>query len=72
MPTVCEMQIEAKKRGLRGWSRLRKAQLEQFLANNPGNAARNAARKSKGKKRAKANDSFAAQLSNFPAGYQIV
>lgn len=31
MPTVCELQIEAKKRGLRGYSKLKKSELEALL-----------------------------------------
>jgi len=35
MPTICELQIEAKKRGLRGYSKLKKAQLEALLNGKP-------------------------------------
>lgn len=31
MPTVCELQIEAKKRGLRGYSKLKKSELEALV-----------------------------------------
>jgi len=31
MPTICELQIEAKKRGLRGYSKLKKAELEALV-----------------------------------------
>lgn len=31
MPTVCEMQIEARKRGLKGYSKLKKAELYKLL-----------------------------------------
>ena len=31
MPTICELQIEAKKKGLKGYSGLRKSQLENLI-----------------------------------------
>tara|TARA_A100001015_G_scaffold314782_1_gene425014 strand:+ start:304 stop:675 length:372 start_codon:yes stop_codon:yes gene_type:complete len=31
MPTVCELQIEAKKKGLKGYSKLKKSDLERFV-----------------------------------------
>ena len=31
MPTVCELQVEAKKLGLKGYSKMRKAQLETMV-----------------------------------------
>ena len=31
MPTVCELQIEAKKKGLKGYSKLKKSALERFV-----------------------------------------
>ncbi len=31
MPTICELQIEAKKKGLKGYSKLKKSALERFV-----------------------------------------
>ena len=31
MPTVCELKIEAKKKGLKGYSNLKKAQLQNLV-----------------------------------------
>ena len=32
MPTICELQIELKRKGIKGYSRLNKAGLEKLLA----------------------------------------
>jgi hypothetical protein len=31
MPTICELQIEAKKKGIKGYSGLNKSQLEELV-----------------------------------------
>ena len=38
MPTVCELRIEAKKKGLKGYSKLNKAQLQALVNRAPARA----------------------------------
>tara|TARA_B100000965_G_C19585128_1_gene755365 strand:+ start:1609 stop:2118 length:510 start_codon:yes stop_codon:yes gene_type:complete len=33
MPTICELQIQAKKKGLKGYSKMKKSELEAFVKN---------------------------------------
>ena len=39
MPTICELKIQAKKGGYRGYSKLKKAELEKLLAKPPASKA---------------------------------
>jgi len=49
MPTVCELKIEAKKKGLKGYSNMNKAQLQALVSQPP--PQRRAAPKKKTKSR---------------------
>jgi hypothetical protein len=58
MPTVCELKIEAKNKGLKGYSKMTKTQLENLVAGDGGGAK-------KAKKGAKTNEEILKNLKEI-------
>ena len=62
MPTMCDLKLEAKRRGLKGYSKLRKAELERLLGSG---ATSGATSKKPKKKRRSQLEMLQAETSAF-------